>query len=80
AETNIPPRSLVVGNPGKIIKSVSDDMIAWKTAGTKLYQQLPTDCHKSLEEVEPLREIPKNRPKQENFYETLNEFKNNNSD
>ncbi|NBC57303.1 MAG: gamma carbonic anhydrase family protein [Bacteroidetes bacterium] len=80
AETNIPPRSLVVGNPGKIIKSVSDDMIAWKTAGTKLYQQLPTDCHESLEEVEPLREIPKNRPKQENFYETLNEFKNNNSD
>lgn len=75
AETKIPPRSLVVGNPGKIIKQVSDDMIAWKTAGTKLYQQLPADCHESLEEVEPLREIPKNRPKQENFYQTLNELK-----
>ncbi len=74
AETKIPPRSLVVGNPGKIIKQVSDEMIAWKTAGTKLYQQLPVDCHESLEEVEPLREIPKNRPKQENFYKTLNEF------
>ncbi|RRO15293.1 acyltransferase [Flavobacteriaceae bacterium 14752] len=75
AETIIPPRSLVVGNPGKVIKEVSDEMIAWKTAGTKLYQQLPQDCHESLEEVEPLREIPKNRPKQENFYHTLNEFK-----
>jgi len=74
AETVIPPRSLVVGNPGKIIKQVSDEMIAWKTAGTKLYQQLPKDCHESLEEVEPLREIPKNRPKQEDFYKTLNEF------
>jgi phenylacetic acid degradation protein len=74
AETKIPKRSLVVGNPAKIIKQVSDEMIAWKTAGTKLYQQLPADCHESLTEVEPLREIPKNRPKQENFYRTLNEF------
>jgi phenylacetic acid degradation protein len=64
----------VVGNPGKIIKQVSDEMIAWKTAGTKLYQQLPADCHSSLEEVEPLRKIPKNRPKQKDFYQTLNEF------
>jgi len=75
AETKIPKRSLVVGNPAKIIKEVSDDMIAWKTAGTRLYQKLPTDCHKSLEAVEPLREVPKNRPEQENFYKTLQEFK-----
>ncbi|GGE37562.1 acyltransferase [Psychroflexus planctonicus] len=74
AETKIPNRSLVVGNPAKIIKQVSDEMIAWKTAGTKLYQHLPADCHESLEEVEPLREIPKNRPKQEDFYKTLNNF------
>jgi len=37
----IPPRSLVAGNPGKIIKQVSEEMIAWKTEGTALYQQLP---------------------------------------
>ena len=37
----IPSRSLVVGNPGKIIKQVTDEMIVWKTDGTKLYQQLP---------------------------------------
>ncbi len=75
AETKIEKRSLVVGNPAKVIKKVSDEMIAWKTAGTKLYQRLPTDCHESLEEVEPLRGIPKNRPKQENFYQTLQEMK-----
>ena len=75
AETKIPKRSLVVGNPAKIIRQVSDDMIAWKTAGTKLYQQLPKDCYDSLEEVEPLREIPEHRPKQENFYKTLEEYK-----
>lgn len=75
AESKIPPRSLVVGNPGKVVKQVSDDMIAWKTAGTKLYQRLPKDCHDSLEATEPLREIPKDLPKQENFYKTLEEFK-----
>ena len=40
AETKIPSRSLVVGNPAKVIKQVSDEMIAWKTKGTQLYQQI----------------------------------------
>tara|TARA_R110001632_G_scaffold1883_1_gene8359 strand:+ start:21939 stop:22535 length:597 start_codon:yes stop_codon:yes gene_type:complete len=71
AETKIPNRSLVVGNPAIIIKQVSDEMIAWKTKGTQLYQQLPKDCHDSLREVEPLREVPKDRPKQEEVYKTL---------
>lgn len=75
AEMQIPERSLVVGNPAKIIKQVSDEMIQWKSAGTKLYQQLPADCHESMQVCEPLREIPKNRPKQEDFYETLNTFR-----
>lgn len=75
AENKFPKRSLIVGNPAKVIKEVSDEMMAWKTAGTKLYQQLPSECHESLEEVDPLREIPPNRPKQEKFYKTLNDFK-----
>ncbi len=75
AKTQIPSRSLAVGNPAKVIKQVSDEMIAWKTAGTKLYQRLPADCHASLQAVEPLREIPEDRPKQEDFYKTLEEFK-----
>lgn len=74
AETVIPERSLVVGNPAKIIKKVTDQMIAWKTRGTELYQQLPADCHDSLREVEPLRETPEGRQKQEAFYETLRDF------
>jgi phenylacetic acid degradation protein len=72
----IPARSIVVGNPAKIIKEVSDEMIAWKTAGTKLYQQLPTDCYNTLKECEPLREIDANRPKtQENLFKTWNDSK-----
>jgi len=75
AEAVFEPRQLIVGNPAKAIREVSKEMIEWKTAGTKLYQQLPADCFESLKEVEPLRKIPENRPKQQDFYKTLNELK-----
>jgi carbonic anhydrase/acetyltransferase-like protein (isoleucine patch superfamily) len=75
AGVKIPPRSLVVGNPGKIIKQVSDEMIAWKTKGTRLYQALPKDCHDTLIACQPLTEIPENRPAQESLYATWNDIK-----
>lgn len=68
AKKHIPKRSLVVGNPAKIIKEVSDEMIGWKTKGTELYQQLPQDCYDTLKPCEPLREIPADRPKQQDIY------------
>lgn len=74
AETKIPNRSLVVGNPARVVRSVSDDMINWKTKGTHLYQQLPKDCHDSLKEVEPLREVPEHMEMQEDVYKTLRDF------
>ena len=74
AETKIPKRSLVVGNPAKIVKEVSDEMIEWKTKGTKLYQQLPNDCHETLKEVKALREVPENMKLQEGAYDTLRDF------
>jgi phenylacetic acid degradation protein len=63
-----PPRSLVVGNPAGIIKSVSDEMLAWKTEGTKLYQQLPSQCLEALRPCEPLRKIPIDRPSHDETY------------
>jgi carbonic anhydrase/acetyltransferase-like protein (isoleucine patch superfamily) len=72
----IPSRSIVVGNPGKIIKEVSDEMINWKTDGTKLYQQLPAACHDTLKICEPLREIPPERINQvTNYYKNWKEVK-----
>ena len=70
AETIVPNRKIIVGNPAKIIKDVSDEMIAWKTKGTALYQQLPQDCYDSLKECEPLRSIETDRPKQQDIYST----------
>jgi phenylacetic acid degradation protein len=74
AETKIPRRSLVIGNPATIVKQVSDEMIAWKTKGTQLYQQLPLECHESLRTVEPLREVPTTMKMQEDVYKTLQDF------
>ena len=48
--------SLIAGNPAKFIKQVSDEMIAWKTEGTMLYQLLPQQCFETLKICEPLRE------------------------
>ena len=75
ADSVFAPRQLIVGNPAKAIKEVSEQMLAWKTAGTKLYQNLPKDCLQTLKEVSPLRTIPEDRPQQEDFYETLSELK-----
>lgn len=71
----IPERKLVVGNPAKIVKDVTDEMIEWKTKGTELYQQLPGQLHDSLKECEPLREEPEDRPSQSKKYETWGKTK-----
>jgi carbonic anhydrase/acetyltransferase-like protein (isoleucine patch superfamily) len=68
AKTIIPNRSVAVGNPAKVIKEVSDEMIAWKSEGTKLYQKLPKQCHSTLKACDPLREIPENRKVQQGEY------------
>ena len=70
AGTRIPPRSLVVGNPGKVIREVSDDMIVWKSEGTALYRQLPDACRAGLRPCEPLRERPTEQARQAAIYRT----------
>ena len=68
----IAARSLLVGNPAKIIRTVSDEMIQWKTEGTKVYQQLAHDMHTDWKECEPLREevkmdFPEDTPNYKTF-------------
>ena len=75
ADTHIPKRSVVVGNPAKIVKQVSDEMLAWKTEGTAVYQRLPAQCRASLKPCEPLRSIPADRQVQQGVYKTWNEVK-----
>lgn len=76
ADEKIPARSLVAGNPGKMIKQVSDEMISWKTDGTKLYQALPKEMYENWQPCEPLREIDATRPSQETLYKTWKQLRN----
>ncbi len=70
AEMIIPERKVVVGNPAKVVKDATEEMIAWKSEGTRLYQQLPADCKQTLKPCEPLREIPADRKVQTGNYPT----------
>ena len=66
----IPDRKVVVGNPAKIVKDVTDKMAEWKTEGTGWYQRLPKQLHDTLMECEPLREVPDGRKDQSGEYQT----------
>jgi phenylacetic acid degradation protein len=67
-EMRVPARSVVVGNPAKIVKQVSDEMLEWKSQGTALYQALPSRLRASLQACEPLREVPAGRAQQVSTY------------
>ncbi|HVT85088.1 MAG TPA: transferase hexapeptide repeat family protein [Chitinophagaceae bacterium] len=62
-------RSLIVGSPARQIKNVSDEMMAWKTEGTKLYQQLPAQCIKTLKRCKPLKKTPRKHSTQKPVYQ-----------
>ncbi len=75
ADMQVPPRKVVVGNPAKIVKDVSDEMLAWKSEGTALYQRLPDAMRASYAPVDPLREVPADRPTQWALLKTWNDTK-----
>ncbi|HMU44870.1 MAG TPA: transferase hexapeptide repeat family protein [Chitinophagaceae bacterium] len=53
----IPERSLVAGNPGKVIKQVSDEMISWKTKGTEIYQELVEEMFSYGKKCKPAKSL-----------------------
>lgn len=75
ADEQFERRSLIAGNPAKKIKDVSDEMIGWKTEGTKLYQQLPKQLFESWKACEPLTKSAENAEQQKAVYKTWNETK-----
>ena len=72
-EMQIPNRKVVVGNPAQIKADVSDEMLAWKTKGTELYQQLPKECVELMKECNPLSKIEENRKEKQQI--TFNTWK-----
>ncbi len=75
ADSVFEPRSLIVGNPAKVIRTVTDQMIDWKTKGTEVYQLLAREAKEELMPCEPLREIEKQAKSPSSEYQTWNKTK-----
>lgn len=61
AGMDVPPRSLVVGVPARIVRGLRDDEIMKKSEGTQLYRRLALRFAATSREVEPLREVEADR-------------------
>ena len=61
SKEKIPPRSLVVGLPAKVVRTLTEEEIAWKTAGTATYQELAERSRKTMREAEPLAKAEPDR-------------------
>lgn len=76
ADEHFEARSLIIGNPAKKIKAITNEMINWKTEGTKLYQALPKQMMEHWKATEPLITLPTNLKEQHPIYTTWNEKNN----
>ena len=57
----IPPRSMAMGTPARVIRSVTDAEIQWKNSGTSQYQELAVRSMETMREVDALTEVEPGR-------------------
>ena len=65
AGARIPPNSLAVGTPAKVVRELSADEITWKRQGTGVYQQLAVEAKVKLAPEVALTEVEPNRRRAE---------------
>jgi phenylacetic acid degradation protein len=63
AGVEIPARSLAAGMPAKVIRELSDEEIAWKSDGTRTYQELTRRSLATMVECAPLAAVEAERPR-----------------
>lgn len=61
AGMEIPPRVLVAGVPGRVVRDLTEQELAWKIRGTKAYQNLVLRSLNTMQLTEALTEIEPNR-------------------
>jgi phenylacetic acid degradation protein len=59
----VPARTLVTGVPARVVRELKPEELAWKTAGTREYQQLAVRSLATLRECAPLTAPEPNRPR-----------------
>jgi phenylacetic acid degradation protein len=57
----IPPRSLVLGAPAKVVREVTQEEVNWKSFGTRQYHDLAVRSMQTMREVEALTEVEPDR-------------------
>ncbi|MFK7960164.1 MAG: transferase hexapeptide repeat family protein [Phycisphaerales bacterium] len=62
AGMQVEPGTLVAGTPAKVLKEMSEKEIAWKTEGTRVYQQLARRYRATSEPCTPLAVSEADRP------------------
>jgi phenylacetic acid degradation protein len=61
AKMVIPPRSMVIGMPAKVVRALTEDEVKWKSFGTRQYHDLTVRSLTSMREVEALTEVEPDR-------------------
>lgn len=61
AGMQIPPRSMVMGAPARVVRTLTDKEVAWKSFGTAQYHQLAVRSFETMREVEALTEVESGR-------------------
>ncbi|MCD2515076.1 phenylacetic acid degradation protein PaaY [Massilia sp. G4R7] len=57
----IPPRSMVMGTPAKVMRELTDEDVKWKSFGTRQYHELTVRSLETMREVEALSEVEPDR-------------------
>ena len=60
-EQTIPDRHLAAGTPARVLRELADSEIAWKSNGTRLYQDLARRSAVGLRRVEPMHAVEADR-------------------
>lgn len=63
AGMTVPPRSLLAGSPGRVLRQLAEDEIGWRNDGDGEYQHLARRALESLVETEPLTQVESDRPR-----------------
>jgi phenylacetic acid degradation protein len=57
----IPPRSMVMGAPARVVRELTAKEIAWKSFGTTQYHQLAVRSFETMREVDALTDVEPDR-------------------
>lgn len=63
ASFEVPARHLVQGVPGRVLRPLTEQELAWMHEGTRAYQELARRCLATLKPVDPLPAAEPGRPR-----------------